>query len=145
MIHASFKDNFLLTRKERDSFLGLLMFYDPFFHLRGFWMTKRFPNFHYVYFSIFRRTIENEHFWKSVFFIIPDHWKSDFFGSAHFRCWHGKYNLRKCLPFSFTRAISFLNFSKLYRNGKHFPIFFCFTRNGCPHTYRKPLPYIGIP
>ena len=38
--------------------------------------------------------------------------KSDFSGSAHFRCWHWKCILRKCFPFSFTRAVLFLNFPK---------------------------------
>ena len=61
-----------------------------------------------------------------MFFAMPKPWFSigfsdDFHGDVKkdyflnlstFHCWHGKYNLRNCFPFSFTRAISFISFSK---------------------------------
>ena len=68
-----------------------------------YFMEKVFSTFWfcYFYFSIFCRTIENEHFWKSMFFFIWHPLKSDFSESACFHsfalsdCGESISNLRK--------------------------------------------------
>ena len=68
-----------------------------------FWGANRFPTFGlcYFHFSIFCRTIENEHFWKSAFFIIPDHWKKLLFWKCSFSMLALEMDFEKMFPISF--------------------------------------------